>query len=221
MAGNKGFLLVTMEPPATLEEEFNDWYDTEHLPERERIPGFESARRFVCVSGWPRYVAFYDLAHPSVVDEAPYRAISGANFTPWSKRILTRVRGLYRAFGAQLYPGDATVDASTGLVLLRFPGVAEADGAGIVEGMRRAFDGRRETVQSRLFQADDEGRTDLIALVETRGVPQDVRVDPGVFGRAGRCLDLVNVYAPYFARGALAGVFTPGGQRASTLEARQ
>ena len=51
MAEQKGFLLVTMEPPAELEEEFNDWYDMEHIPGRGGIPGFESARRFVCISG--------------------------------------------------------------------------------------------------------------------------------------------------------------------------
>ncbi len=28
--------VATMEPPATMEEEFQDWYDTEHVPERPR-----------------------------------------------------------------------------------------------------------------------------------------------------------------------------------------
>src|SRR5215813_11634719 len=60
---DKGFLLVTMEPPPAFEEEFNAWYDTEHLPERLALPGFETARRFVCISGHPRYLAMYDLAH--------------------------------------------------------------------------------------------------------------------------------------------------------------
>lgn len=206
MTAKKGFLLVTMEPPATLEEEFNDWYDTEHLPERERIPGFESARRFVCVSGWPRYVAFYDLTEPGVLDQPPYRAISGSSFSPWSKRILTRVRGLYRALGPQIWPGTATIGASTALVLLRFSDVGAADTSPIVEGLRKTFEGRRETVQVRVFQAEEQGRTDLIGLVETRGVVQDVKLDPGAFGRAAQNLDLVNTYAPYFARGRLAGV---------------
>src|SRR4029450_2653304 len=45
----KGLLLATMEPPANIEEEFQDWYDTEHFPERQTCAGFETARRFVCV----------------------------------------------------------------------------------------------------------------------------------------------------------------------------
>ena len=31
---NQGLLLATMEPMPGFEEEFNDWYDTEHVPER-------------------------------------------------------------------------------------------------------------------------------------------------------------------------------------------
>ncbi len=209
MSGHKGFLLVTMEPPATLEEEFNDWYDTEHVPERERIPGFESARRFACVSGWPRYLAFYDLEEPGVLDRAPYRAISGSSFSPWSKRILNRVRGLYRALGSQVHPGDAVIGPTTSLLLLRFSNARAGDAPAIVEGLRRNFEGRRETTQVRLFQAEEQGRTDLLGLVETRSVMRDVKLDLEPFGRTAQHLDLVNAYAPYFARGQLAGVFPP------------
>ena len=44
----RGLLLTMTEPPAAMEEEFNAWYETEHLPERLAIPGFRSARRWVC-----------------------------------------------------------------------------------------------------------------------------------------------------------------------------
>jgi hypothetical protein len=36
----RGLLLTLTEPPAAMEEEFNAWYDTEHLAERLAIPGF-------------------------------------------------------------------------------------------------------------------------------------------------------------------------------------
>jgi len=52
-----GLLLVTMEPTAAMQEEFNDWYDQEHIPERIALPGFLSATRWVCLQGWPRYLA--------------------------------------------------------------------------------------------------------------------------------------------------------------------
>ena len=67
MFRSKGLLLVTMEPPASLEDEFNDWYDTEHFPQRRGLPGFESASRWVCIEGWPRWAALYDLESVGVL----------------------------------------------------------------------------------------------------------------------------------------------------------
>ena len=40
-----GLLLTLTEPPPAMEEEFNAWYDEEHLAERLAIPGFRSATR--------------------------------------------------------------------------------------------------------------------------------------------------------------------------------
>lgn len=80
----------------------------EHVPERTAVSGFETATRFVCVDGGPRYLAFYDLRDDvSVINVPGYQAISGSNFSPWSKRILSPVRGLYLSYGEQVYPGRA------------------------------------------------------------------------------------------------------------------
>ena len=43
---SKGLLIVTTNPPADMEEEFNVWYDREHVPERLAVPGFERAQRY-------------------------------------------------------------------------------------------------------------------------------------------------------------------------------
>ena len=51
-----------------MEEEFNAWYDTEHLPERLAIPGFRSARRWVRGG---TYLATYELDSPEVL-QSPY-----------------------------------------------------------------------------------------------------------------------------------------------------
>ena len=79
---NKGFLLVLMQPPPAFEEEFNAWYDTEQVPERLAVPGFETALRFVCLSGHPRYLAIYDLAGPEVLDSPEYLRIAYALTEP-------------------------------------------------------------------------------------------------------------------------------------------
>jgi hypothetical protein len=119
----KGLLLVAMEPPAPLEEEFNDWYDTEHFPQRRALPGFENATRWVCLQGWPRYVALYDLTSVDALATPEYRAVSGPNSTPWSRRVLPRTIGRTRVVAEQIAPGDAlTTDPAltAQLVLARY-----------------------------------------------------------------------------------------------------
>jgi hypothetical protein len=100
-----GMLFVQMEPPSALEDEFHAWYDTEHVPEREVVPGFESAARFVCTDGWPRYMACYDLTTLNVLREDAYRAIGGPNLSVWSKRVIGRVTG-YERLELQLARGE-------------------------------------------------------------------------------------------------------------------
>ena len=36
----KGLLLVAFDFSTAHEDEFHDWYDLEHVPERQRVPGF-------------------------------------------------------------------------------------------------------------------------------------------------------------------------------------
>jgi len=43
----KGTLIAAMGIGRAAEDEFHDWYDTEHLPERERVPGFLLCRRWL------------------------------------------------------------------------------------------------------------------------------------------------------------------------------
>ena len=103
MDDRKGLLLVMMEPPNHMEEEFNDWYDTEHMPERVALPGFGPALRYVCLEGWPRYMAKYDLASLNVLNEAPYMSMSGEHYSPWTQRVTRHVRGRSRMAAVQIF----------------------------------------------------------------------------------------------------------------------
>jgi hypothetical protein len=101
-----GVLMVAMEPPASMEDEFNDWYDMEHFPQRRALPGFAGASRWVCISGWPRWLAVYDLTSTDALETDAYRAVSGANSTPWSRRVLPRTLGRTRVVGTALNPAQ-------------------------------------------------------------------------------------------------------------------
>ena len=66
------------------DEEFNAWYDTEHLPGLAKVPGAISAKRLIRLSGGPRYIACYDLVSPAVMDSEAWLSI---RHTAWSSRI--------------------------------------------------------------------------------------------------------------------------------------
>jgi hypothetical protein len=99
----RGLLFTLTEPPPAMEEEFNAWYDEEHLPERLAIPGFRSARRWV--SG-RSYLATYELDSLAVLSSAPYLA-RYQNQTPWSRRCLGKCVVFKRWACEQIAPGDA------------------------------------------------------------------------------------------------------------------
>lgn len=192
---NKGFLLVLMQPPPAFEDEFNAWYDTEHVPERVAVPGFETGLRFVCIDGAPKYLAMYDLANAAVLDTEAYLSVAGDRSSPWTKRVTSRVR-IYRSVGDQVYPGNTITGRCARVRLLRFRGVAAGAQAAIVAGMRANFENLPETIQVRVFAYDTGKGVDFLGMVEARA-PIDAKLDLSAFGGHADALDLINTYAPY------------------------
>ena len=104
----KGILIAAMDFSNVPADEFNDWYDTEHIPERQRVPGFLTLQRWIGAENPKRSVATYDLGSIGVLQAREYRAIGGENLSPWSKRVTGKVERLLRYEGEQILPGDAT-----------------------------------------------------------------------------------------------------------------
>lgn len=193
----KGFLLVLMHPPTVMEEEFNAWYDTEHIPDRLAIPGFESGQRFHSLDGGvPRYLAFYDLTSVDVMDSPDYLRVSFDQATPWTKRITARAR-VQRFTGEQIYPGNQLGHRPVRLLLLRFRGLRPADADAVVAAMRAGFEARPEVRQVRvLSHATGAESTDFLGLVEAR-LPLPAQIDPAPFGAMAEALDLIGTYTPF------------------------
>ncbi|MDG4798367.1 DUF4286 family protein [Micromonospora sp. WMMD1082] len=102
-----GLLLVMMEPEPAFEEKLNRWYTEEHFAERLSVPGFLGGRRFVAVTGQPKYLALYDLASPEVLQSEPYLALSEPP-SPWTAEVRKHVaitRNVYRDITPHLPPG--------------------------------------------------------------------------------------------------------------------
>lgn len=193
-SSRKGFLLVLMQPPASMDEEFNAWYDSEHVPERLAVPGVETAIRYSSAEGVPNYLAIYDLTDKSVLDTEAYLKVAGDRSSPWTKRVTGRTN-VYRSIGDQVYPGDAITPLASRVTIIRFRGLPATAEAGVVKAMRAAFEGRPSTIGVRVFAYPVGGKVDYIGFVSS-AVPDEAPADPRLFAEFHGSIDLFNTYVP-------------------------
>jgi len=142
----KGMLLTSMDIDAADDEDFNRWYDREHLEERVAIEGFIEARRYVAHSGSPKYLCLYSTETIEVLDSPAYRARL-ANSTDWSKKSMARFKNMIRAVARITISRGQGRGAVLGIVRLRPDAGSE--------------DALRETLRARL---DPEALDGIISM---------------------------------------------------------
>jgi hypothetical protein len=114
----KGILMVAFDFSKAQADEFHDWYDLEHMPERERVPGFQTCARWISTTNPTDAVATYDLVNIDVLASPAYKAIAHENLSPWSKRIAKICDRLMRFEGEQIPPTDQGSPAAAGGLLI-------------------------------------------------------------------------------------------------------
>ena len=119
-----GILVPVVDFTDIAEDEFNDWYDLEHIPERLRVPGFLACERWIGAREPKISVATYELDNVDVLKSPGYRAIGGDNLSVWSKRVTARVKMVMRYEGEQILPGDQTAPKDAPALLLNAMSVA-------------------------------------------------------------------------------------------------
>ena len=102
--GQALFLVYTDLIDPKYDEEFNAWYNTEHLPELLAVPGILDAARYVATKGGPKYLAAYELES---VDVMQTPAFKNRPRTPWGQRVSPTAIGKNRTriVGQQIFPG--------------------------------------------------------------------------------------------------------------------
>jgi hypothetical protein len=81
-----GLITVWLNVPPEREDEFNDWYNLEHLRQVVALPGFVRARRYSVADAPLKYLAWYETDDESVEGAADFQGIV-ASPTPWSQRM--------------------------------------------------------------------------------------------------------------------------------------
>ena len=125
-----GLLVAGFNYAAVAVDEFNAWYDTEHIPERLRVPGFITAERWLGAEDPKVSLATYDLQNPAVLKTPEYLAIAHDNLSPWSRRMVGRCQRICRFEAEQISPGnEAGPQDARGLLLgaMNVAAAAEAE----------------------------------------------------------------------------------------------
>jgi len=113
-----GLLVAGFHYPNIAEDEFDDWYDTEHIPERLSVKGFLNAERWVAADGAKTALATYDLESLDVLKQESYVSKKGDGRSPWSKRIGRKTDLFSRLTAEQLSPGREAAPKNAGGLLM-------------------------------------------------------------------------------------------------------
>lgn len=151
MAGT-GMLMTSMDIDAAHEQEFNQWYDREHLAERVAIEGFLEARRYVAVNAAPKYLGLYSTATFDVLDSDAYRKAL-ANQTAWSLANIGRFKNMLRSVARVTVRRGIGRGAALGLVRIRPP---EGQVDSLREALRALLDpgGIQDIISMHLMESD-------------------------------------------------------------------
>lgn len=91
-----GILFVWTDVDPAYEDDFNRWYDREHVGERRDVPGMRSATRYrAATHDGRRYLGLYRAENLDVFRSAAYQQVF-QHQTPWSVTNLGRMRNTVR-----------------------------------------------------------------------------------------------------------------------------
>jgi hypothetical protein len=110
----RGLLVAAFDFSTAHTDEFHDWYDLEHIPERRGVPGFGACERWISDEQPTLSVATYDLDSVDVLRSKAYASVAYGNLSVWSKRVTAMCKRLLRFEGTQTTPGDAVAPEEPG-----------------------------------------------------------------------------------------------------------
>ncbi len=168
-------------------DDFHEWHNREHMPERVGIPGFRRGRRYVAIRGTPEFFNLYEADSPETLTGQDYLNRLNAP-TPWTRRVLPSFRKVARSvcrvaytqgvgsggvmltlrFAIDAAHHDATLDALRRRVL---PPLVYGKGVTGVHLCLADIAASDIETRERSARADGTAVPAWIALIEGNGVP--------------------------------------------------
>ena len=98
-------------------DDFYEWHNREHMPERVGIPGFRRGRRYVAIRGAPEFFNLYEADSAETLGGQDYLTRLNSP-TPWTTRVIPSFRNVTRGVGRVVFTNGV---GSGGVMLtLRF-----------------------------------------------------------------------------------------------------
>ena len=137
------------------EPAFNEWYNHEHMRDRViGVPGFIRGRRYVAVSGEPKYLALYEAVAPEVYASDAYLGLIGSP-DPKSHHFILNFRRPVRTIARVSATVGESEGATLALLPLRRGPDWEAVSRRLVEDTMVSLVGRSGIVAAHLIERDD------------------------------------------------------------------
>jgi hypothetical protein len=114
-------------------DDFYEWHNREHMPERVGIPGFRRGRRYVATRGGPEFFNLYEADSAETLAGQDY--VTRLNSpTPWTARVVPSFRNVARAVCRVAFTNG--VGSGGTMLTLRFA-VDQAQRESVVDTLRR------------------------------------------------------------------------------------
>src|SRR5215471_9172885 len=102
----KGVIAIWQDLVPEFKDEYREWHNRQHIPERLGIPGFRRARRFIVVEGGPEFYTLYETDRVEDVGGKAYLDRLNAP-TEWTRKIMPAFRNMARSVCGVAYSAGA------------------------------------------------------------------------------------------------------------------
>jgi hypothetical protein len=92
----QGVVAIWQDLVPEAKQDFYEWHNRQHVPERLSIPGFRRGRRFIAVEGGPEFYILYEADSVDVLAGKDYLDRLNAP-TDWTRRIMPAFRNMARS----------------------------------------------------------------------------------------------------------------------------